>query len=182
MKSAEHYLARLLEFSDANPAKENDCNNSPTVPLLFTNRKKTRASYRCCRLHLVLIGNKSSMDRISVTWSEKKIITWRVILASHTAAARVRTWARTWTVIGWSQSDSEGFSPVFLPPQKSTFPPKSVSPRVLITSLWRGRLGNHPQRRDVNVHFFRYSEANKKQQDPREKGKYEKASIFFFSV
>ena len=38
--------------------------------------------------------------------------------------------AHTWIEIRWSQSDSEGFSPgypVFLPPHKSTFTPKSVS-------------------------------------------------------
>ena len=48
---------------------------------------------------------------------------------------RVLFWARTWAVFDWSQSDSNGFStdsPLFLPPQKSTFSPKSVSSSVLI--------------------------------------------------
>ena len=63
-----------------------------------------------------------------------------------TTATRVRSWARTWAEIGSSQSNSEGFSegsPVFLPPQNSTFPPKSVSSSVLIMNFWRGSLGNH---------------------------------------
>ena len=41
----------------------------------------------------------------------------------HSTPPTTASWARTWAVIGWSQSDSQTFSPVspvFVPPQKST--------------------------------------------------------------
>ena len=66
--------------------------------------------------------------------------------------------ARTWAVIGWSQSDSEGFTPVLLPPQKTTFPPNTVSSSVLITNLWLGSLGNQSQRKDVHLNLYLHHE------------------------
>ena len=77
-------------------------------------------------------------------WLGVRLVQWSTS-SPPTTATRVRSWVGTWAVIGWSQSDSEGFSsglPVFFPQQKSTFTPSRIVERMDHAPLAR-EIGNH---------------------------------------